>query len=161
MYNGPYGQGTPVSRFCRQDQASHVVTSSGSLMYVVFHASADVTGNTGRGFNATYRSVAGGLFPCQKLSSMRTPVAAVVYFIMFVGCGGNFTAPTAHLTSPDYPDSYPHGAYCVWYLSVREHHSVKLHVNDIHLETSDDCTLDFIQVGPTTANPLASNPHHN
>ena len=71
---------------------------------------------------------------------------------MFVGCGGNFTAPTAHLTSPDYPDSYPHGAYCVWYLSVREHHSVKLHVNDIHLETSDDCTLDFIQVGPTTAN---------
>ena len=66
------------------------------------------------------------------------------------GCGGNFTSATAHLTSPDFPQNYPHGAYCVWYIRVREHHAVKLHINDIHMENTPNCTLDMIRVTSTS-----------
>ena len=59
VYNGPHQQGQSLSRLCRMDQESHKLTSSGSLVSVVFHSS-DVDGNTHRGFNASYETVVGG-----------------------------------------------------------------------------------------------------
>ena len=62
------------------------------------------------------------------------------------GCGGIYSASTAHLTSPNYPNAYNHNAFCVWHITVDPHMSVHLHINDLNMEGSDNCALDRVEV---------------
>uniref|UniRef100_A0A4W3K7X0 Cubilin n=1 Tax=Callorhinchus milii TaxID=7868 RepID=A0A4W3K7X0_CALMI len=62
------------------------------------------------------------------------------------GCGGELTASTGTITSPNYPNLYPHSRRCVWKITVQEGRRVTLSITDLHLEAHENCDLDFVAI---------------
>ena len=50
------------------------------------------------------------------------------------GCGGDLTAPSGSITSPNYPGPYPHHAECSWRVSVGRGSRVHLVITDLDME---------------------------
>ncbi|KAJ3581440.1 hypothetical protein NHX12_016637, partial [Muraenolepis orangiensis] len=68
-------------------------------------------------------------------------------------CGG-YLSGSGSLSSPGYPGSYPHGAYCVWQLTALPNHRIFLSFTDFQLENC--CGCDYVSVfdGPSVNSRL-------
>ena len=66
--------------------------------------------------------------------------------VRVAGCGGDMTAPTGSLTSPNYPQPYHHQAECTWRISVGRGSRLHIVITDLDMEQSDDCRYDYIQL---------------
>ncbi|XP_063284674.1 embryonic protein UVS.2-like [Pelobates fuscus] len=66
------------------------------------------------------------------------------------GCGGNVTAASAIITSPNYPKNYPSSAYCVWNITTTPPFSVTF--TDFDIENAINCGFDSVKIynGPST-----------
>ena len=53
---------------------------------------------------------------------------------------------TGILTSPQYPDPYPAGIYCMWTLRADPGHKVSLTVTSFTLQDCNDCSCDVFTV---------------
>lgn len=64
------------------------------------------------------------------------------------GCGGILTRPTGQLKSPDYPNNYPHNAYCEWIIEAEYGNLIELNVTDWQIEgiASGSCDFDGLLV---------------
>uniref|UniRef100_A0A3Q2TAZ9 Cubilin n=1 Tax=Fundulus heteroclitus TaxID=8078 RepID=A0A3Q2TAZ9_FUNHE len=62
-------------------------------------------------------------------------------------CGGELNAPSGTITSPNYPNLYPHSRVCRWELVVTPNRRVTLNINDLRLEDSGtSCVFDYVDV---------------
>ncbi|KAG7219563.1 hypothetical protein INR49_018990 [Caranx melampygus] len=62
-------------------------------------------------------------------------------------CGGELNAPSGTISSPNYPNLYPHSRVCRWSLVVPPGRRVTLTINDLRLEGSGtSCLFDYIDV---------------
>ncbi|XP_069815839.1 cubilin [Dendropsophus ebraccatus] len=77
--------------------------------------------STNHGFSATYRSVR-------------------------EGCGRTLTTPEGTITSPGYPNVYPHGVSCMWVISVQPGHLIRLTFSAFNLEHSHSCQYDYLDI---------------
>lgn len=66
--------------------------------------------------------------------------------IGILGCGGNFSTPTGTLMSKNFPENYPHNTDCEWLISVEESKRVVLTFQDFDVESSTNCTYDYVAV---------------
>ncbi|XP_037015006.2 CUB and zona pellucida-like domain-containing protein 1 [Artibeus jamaicensis] len=71
-------------------------------------------------------------------------------------CGGYLDNPEGSFTSPNYPNSHPEMAYCVWHIQVEEGYKIELNFKEIFLEVDKNCRFDFVAVydGPSTTSGL-------
>ncbi|XP_027132680.1 cubilin, partial [Larimichthys crocea] len=61
-------------------------------------------------------------------------------------CGGVLNAPSGTISSPNYPNLYPHSRVCRWELMVSPGRRVTLTINDLRLEDSGTCVFDYIDI---------------
>nr|XP_046226989.1 cubilin [Scatophagus argus] len=62
-------------------------------------------------------------------------------------CGGELNAPSGTISSPNYPNLYPHSRVCRWELMVLPGRRVTLTINDLRLEDSGtSCVYDYVDV---------------
>ncbi|XP_013879229.1 cubilin [Austrofundulus limnaeus] len=62
-------------------------------------------------------------------------------------CGGQLNAPSGTISSPNYPNLYPHNRVCRWELVVTPGRRVTLTINDLRLEGSgSSCVFDYVDV---------------
>lgn len=58
-------------------------------------------------------------------------------------CGGNLTAMSGVITSPNYPDAYPRNLDCSWTIYPSKRRNILLLIPNISLPTTPDCS-DFL-----------------
>ncbi|XP_071336408.1 CUB and zona pellucida-like domain-containing protein 1 isoform X2 [Trachinotus anak] len=70
-------------------------------------------------------------------------------------CGGYLYSSYGSFNSPNYPDSYPHGADCTWYIRPGRQ-IVQLELSNVNIESHATCGFDAIYVydGSSTGNRL-------
>uniref|UniRef100_A0A3Q1IYA9 Uncharacterized protein n=1 Tax=Anabas testudineus TaxID=64144 RepID=A0A3Q1IYA9_ANATE len=62
-------------------------------------------------------------------------------------CGGELNAPSGTISSPNYPNLYPHSRLCRWELVMSPDRRVTLTINDLRLEDSGaSCAYDYVDV---------------
>ncbi|XP_066539114.1 cubilin [Hoplias malabaricus] len=61
-------------------------------------------------------------------------------------CGGELNAPTGTISSPNYPNLYPHSRVCHWKITVPSGRRVTLTFNDLRLEDHGSCVFDYVEV---------------
>ncbi|XP_066440814.1 cubilin [Eleutherodactylus coqui] len=71
-------------------------------------------------------------------------------------CGGDINGVTETLSSPNYPNLYPHDRVCEWRITVPEGKRVTLTIKDLHLQDHQDCNNDYVAVynGYRSQSPL-------
>lgn len=76
--------------------------------------------------------------------------------LSFAECGGQLNTPTGVITSPNYPNQYPHRRVCTWDITVPMDRRVTLTFNDFRLDGSGYCWTDFIIVSSFLLNIIYS-----
>ena len=63
-------------------------------------------------------------------------------------CGGNLNATTTAqtLTSPHHPNAYPDFTSCRWVLDAPPQESVKIVVQQLHLQPSQSCSTNYVEL---------------
>ncbi|XP_032366699.1 cubilin [Etheostoma spectabile] len=62
-------------------------------------------------------------------------------------CGGELNAPSGTISSPNYPNLYPHSRVCRWELVVTPGRRVTLSIDDLRLEDSGtSCAFDYVEI---------------
>ncbi|XP_069504454.1 cubilin [Ambystoma mexicanum] len=61
-------------------------------------------------------------------------------------CGGDLNADTGTITSPNYPNLYPHNRVCEWRITVPVGRRVTFAVNDMRIQDEQNCDHDYVAV---------------
>ncbi|XP_053569959.1 cubilin [Bombina bombina] len=61
-------------------------------------------------------------------------------------CGGEYTGTTGTLSSPNYPNLYPHNRECQWRITVPEGKLVTLTINDLRIQDHPSCDYDYVAI---------------
>lgn len=61
-------------------------------------------------------------------------------------CGGELNAPSGTISSPNYPNLYPHSRVCRWEIVVPAGRRVTLTINDLRLEDTAACSFDYVEI---------------
>ncbi|XP_022107899.1 cubilin-like isoform X2 [Acanthaster planci] len=130
IYDNATNAASPdLGRYCGSDSPP-VLTTSGNIMTVIFHTDSSVARE---GFTANYVALD----------------ATTV-------CGGDLTTPTGVITTPNYPDDYPHNRQCVWVISVPTGQQISVNFTDFDLEQHFNCAFDYVELrnGGYATSPL-------
>ncbi|XP_013388746.1 cubilin-like [Lingula anatina] len=108
-----------VGKYCGSRPLTYFVSSS-NMVYIKFYTDGSVGG---RGFNISYRQV-------DAL------------------CGGVRTAMTSPQTisSPNYPNSYPHNLRCRWTIDAGLNQQIDVNVTDFNVENHANCQYDYLEL---------------
>ena len=123
IFNGRSVNSPSLGRYCGTTLPRNVRPSASNYLTVQFVSNSD--GQTSTGFSFNYTRV-------------------------LVGCGGSVQLsgdrPTALITSPNYPNNYPHSVDCTWTVSAPADHKVQLlFTGDIfNIEPHRKCALSLI-----------------
>lgn len=102
IFNGLTTSSPSLGRYCGSQLPSSIRTSSGNSMTIQFISDSD--GQTSSGFKLNYTEVV-------------------------LGCGGpiplNANRRSAIITSPNYPNVYPHSIDCTWTVTAPAEHKVQ------------------------------------
>ncbi|XP_006977031.1 CUB and zona pellucida-like domain-containing protein 1 [Peromyscus maniculatus bairdii] len=94
------------------------------------------------------------------LTSVQRSVFIFYYFFSsdtsIPNCGGYLDTLEGSFSSPNYPQSHPELAYCVWHIQVEKGYKIKLNFKEVFLEMDEYCRFDFIALydGPSTTSGL-------
>ncbi|XP_028815099.1 cubilin [Denticeps clupeoides] len=61
-------------------------------------------------------------------------------------CGGDLNAPAGTISSPNYPNLYPHGRTCRWHITVPQGRRVTLTITDLRLQDHGACSYDYVEI---------------
>ncbi|XP_058802311.1 cubilin [Phymastichus coffea] len=64
-------------------------------------------------------------------------------------CGGNYTAESGTIASPNYPLSYPSQADCIWIIQNAPGNRISLTFDEFELTESEHCNVDYVEVRET------------
>uniref|UniRef100_UPI00398F64EE cubilin n=1 Tax=Pristiophorus japonicus TaxID=55135 RepID=UPI00398F64EE len=92
--------------------------TSGSLAYIHFSSDASVNGS---GFRLQFEA-------------------------SIEECGGELTADTGTISSPNYPNHYPDSRECQWRITVQVGRRVTLTFNDLRLKAHQHCNYDYVAI---------------
>lgn len=75
------------------------------------------------------------------------PVSEATNLSFSAACGGELNAPSGTISSPNYPNLYPHSRVCRWELRVQAGRRLTLTIHDLRLEGSGtSCAFDYVDV---------------
>lgn len=120
--NGGSKESPLLGRFCGDNMPRRIPSFTNQL-YIHFHT--DSVG-TGRGFRFAWRVFASG-------------------------CGGRMIGNAGVITSPNYPQPYPHDMHCEWQLRAPLGSNLQIQLEDLDLEDSN-CFYDYLQLEPIQSN---------
>ncbi|XP_059179030.1 cubilin-like isoform X2 [Physella acuta] len=128
IYDNITATGPSLGRFCRERPP--VITSSENYLTVVMITDSSVAYD---GFYASFVALNTSTF-----------------------CGGALTATSGEITSPNFPQNYPHHRQCEWTITVPRGRQIFLNFTSFHLEPSDTCNWDFLEIrdGGSANSPL-------
>ncbi|XP_017064010.1 cubilin homolog [Drosophila eugracilis] len=106
-----------IGSFCGQNIPTRIPSFSNE-MRLHFHSDAAING---RGFRLRWR-------------------------VFAIGCGGILRSNTGAISSPRYPMTYPHMAYCEWRINVHPGSGILLIIEDMELESLSDCYYDSVKI---------------
>ncbi|KAG7161827.1 Cubilin-like 2 [Homarus americanus] len=71
-------------------------------------------------------------------------------------CGGHYHTEMGMISSPNYPEYYPHQRTCEWTISVAVRHQIRLTFVDVEIEEADNCGFDSLEIrnGKYDTSPL-------
>ncbi|XP_069067650.1 cubilin [Pleurodeles waltl] len=61
-------------------------------------------------------------------------------------CGGDLNGETGTISSPNYPNLYPHNRVCEWRVTVPVGRRVTLTINDMRIQDEQSCNHDYVEV---------------
>ncbi|KAH8420258.1 hypothetical protein KR009_008365, partial [Drosophila setifemur] len=115
--NGGDRESQLMGRFCGKDIPTRLPSFTHELR-LILHTDAAVSG---RGFRLRWR-------------------------IFSSGCGGRLKANSGVITSPRYPNPYPHSAHCVWRVTVHPGSGIQFRIEDLQLESWSNCFYDSVKI---------------
>jgi len=71
-------------------------------------------------------------------------IVLLVVVLAIQPCEGTLDAPFGRITSPGYPDVYPHGLNCTWSIRRPEQDHIYIYFNDFQLTAWD--FKDYLKV---------------
>ncbi|XP_011302978.1 cubilin [Fopius arisanus] len=114
--------------------APSTISTKGNMLYIKYYTDMSVPGN---GFNA--------LVTDDEI------------------CGEVIRASTGIITSPNYPNPYPKGRDCAWWIIGPKYHSLRFEIIDLHLPGWRNCSLtDHMSIEgmlPNGTNDSRNEPH--
>lgn len=69
-----------------------------------------------------------------------------IYSVLNTACGGDYYSETGNIASPNYPDSYPTNAECVWILHVAPGNQINVMFSMFDIEQSANCDRDYLEI---------------
>ncbi|KAG9276492.1 cubilin [Astyanax mexicanus] len=78
--------------------------------------------------------------------SVNAPGFSLSYEASVEECGGDLNAASGTISSPNYPNLYPHNRVCRWRITVPQGRRVTLTINDLRLEDHGSCSFDYVEV---------------
>ncbi|XP_071156308.1 cubilin-like isoform X2 [Mytilus edulis] len=124
ILNGRLPSSPSVGQFCGNHTITDFVSQSNALR-VIFNSDYSIGGN---GFMMSYFQSSGG-------------------------CGGLLHQNTGRITSPNYPQSYPHLSECEWDINVeRGYHIILNFIPPFDLEAEPSCDYDYVEVDDSLPN---------
>ncbi|KAH3692443.1 hypothetical protein DPMN_194284 [Dreissena polymorpha] len=71
-------------------------------------------------------------------------------------CGSDLSDATGVITSPNFPDGYPHERQCTWTITAPDGYQILLNVTDFNLENHPLCNFDYLEIrnGGFPSSPL-------
>ncbi|KAJ3581965.1 hypothetical protein NHX12_016038 [Muraenolepis orangiensis] len=164
IFDGPSVNSRLLGKLCEKyNTVQDSFQSSSTQITVLFWTDGSVSG---RGFNANFTSslTSGSAQPSCRYNCGRNMGSCscssscqyygnCCYDYYWHPCGG-YLSGSGSLSSPGYPGSYPHGAYCVWQLTALPNHRIFLSFTDFQLENC--CGCDYVSVfdGPSVNSRL-------
>ncbi|XP_038652379.1 cubilin [Scyliorhinus canicula] len=79
-------------------------------------------------------------------SNISKPGFQAAYGSAEKGCGEVLTQSVGTITSPGHPTNYPHGAKCIWYISVQPGKVIRLTFTSFNIEYHMNCTKDYVEL---------------
>ncbi|CAL1576609.1 unnamed protein product [Knipowitschia caucasica] len=80
-------------------------------------------------------------------SSVNAPGFSLMFEASVEVCGGELNTPYGTISSPNYPNLYPHSRVCRWEVVAVPGRRVTLTINDLRLEGSGtSCVYDYVEV---------------
>lgn len=61
-------------------------------------------------------------------------------------CGGELTTPTGVISSPNYPNHYPHSRQCEWKITATSGKKITVTFDDFNIERQTSCLFDYLEV---------------
>ena len=92
------------------------------------------------------------MFPGKLICSIESYFLQIfVYPINYVFnyllvCNYTLTPPLYRFSSPGYPSSYPHNAYCEYHFKVPQDKAVRIYYQYFSLEASSSCAKDSVKL---------------
>ena len=77
---------------------------------------------------------------------MHQNVNLIVRTACFTVCGNDLIDTTGVITSPGFPDNYPHQRECTWTITAPEGNQILLNVTDFNLESHYNCQYDYLEI---------------
>ncbi|XP_071787824.1 cubilin-like isoform X2 [Asterias amurensis] len=108
-----------MGRYCGSSPPP-ILTTTGNMMTVIFHTDSSIARE---GFTASYVALD----------------ATTV-------CGGELNQDTGVITSPNYPDEYPHNRQCTWVISASSGRQINVNFTDFDMEQHVDCLYDYVEL---------------
>ena len=79
-----------------------------------------------------------------------------MFVFCFLGCDRYLATPTGSITSPSYPNNYPHRSNCKYTIGIASGLQIALVFQDFALEAHSECRYDNLKVydGGNSTSPL-------
>ncbi|XP_067930809.1 cubilin-like [Watersipora subatra] len=74
------------------------------------------------------------------------PGFSLSFYASVESCGGEMTAPTGVIQSPNYPGYYAHDRQCTWLITAPEGRRVTITFDAFDIEAHSSCAFDYVQI---------------
>uniref|UniRef100_A0A8C9LFB5 Cubilin n=1 Tax=Pavo cristatus TaxID=9049 RepID=A0A8C9LFB5_PAVCR len=68
------------------------------------------------------------------------------YWPLDTVCGESLTGSEGTITSPGFPDVYPHGINCTWTINIQPGYLIRLTFTSFNLPFDDSCRMDYLEI---------------
>lgn len=79
----------------------------------------------------------------------KCPVVELIYYLTCLKsavCGESLTGSEGTITSPGFPDVYPHGINCIWTINVQPGYLIRLTFTSFNLPFHSSCRMDYLEI---------------
>ncbi|KAI8034244.1 hypothetical protein M5D96_013003 [Drosophila gunungcola] len=115
--NGANTDSPLIGRFCGRNIPTRIPSHTHE-MRLILHTNAAISGH---GFRLRWR-------------------------VFAFGCGGHIRSNTGVISSPRYPNPYPHSIHCDWWIKMHPGSGVSLTFEDLQLESLSNCYYDSVKI---------------
>ncbi|KAF6019341.1 DMBT1 [Bugula neritina] len=148
-----------LAHHCGSDSSSIITDGVSSSVKVVFQSDGSVNGNGWLlHWSVSTTSTTKLAIPTTSSTTSTTlPTTSTTVKEESEVCGGVLAGTEGNLTSPNYPNPYPHNAYCVWNITVPSG-DITITVTELDVESCNSNEYDFLKIYDLETSQLLA--HH-